>query len=381
MTTLEKIKTGKKERMQTGIHELDRVLGGGFVPGEVVFLSGEPGVGKSTLLLQALRNLSTIYVSGEESGTQVRDRAARLELQLSHISFSETTQVEGIVEGIKALARKPDLLVIDSIQTVYCSSVESPPGSINQLKESASRLIDMAKQTGIVIIIVGHITKDGDIAGPKTLEHVVDCVITFEGDNASNFRILRSSKNRFGATDEVGIFEMGEKGLAEVTDPLAFIKDVSLPQPGKSVVGILEGRRPLFLEVQTLAVPTSLSMPRRVVKGVDYNKVQLLMAVMKKHLSIQLDGYDIYVNVIGGVRITSPLADLGIIASLYSSIKNIPVPQKTLFVGEVGLLGEVRPFPAEEKITKEAKRLKFKLLYTPHTVRAISQIRNLILSG
>jgi len=378
LTPLSKIKTNQKEKKKTGIFEFDRVVGVGFVPGEVLFLSGEPGVGKSTLLLQALQHLKTMYISGEESAEQVKSRAQRLDIQLINFSFSNDLQVDGIIDYIETSESKPDVLVIDSIQTVYSKDIDTPPGSINQLKECTSKLISLAKKENVIVILIGHITKDGDIAGPKTLEHLVDCVLNFEGEQISNFRILRSSKNRFGSTDEIGIFEMKEGGLTEVSNPLVFLEHMDEAVPGKSIVGVHEGKRQLFYEIQTLAVPTVLSIPRRVVKGVDYNKVQLLLAVIKKHLSIPLDSFDIYVNVIGGVKISSPLADLGIIASLYSSLKNISIPLKTVFLGEVGLLGEVRKGPSEEKIIHESRRLGFKNVYSSKNIASIKQIKNII---
>ena len=381
LTPLSKIKTNKKEKKITGIFEFDRVLGVGFVPGEVILLTGEPGVGKSTLLLQALQKLNTIYISGEESAEQIKDRAERLNIHLDSFSFSSDLQVDGIIEYIEQTEHKPDVLVIDSIQTVYSRDIEAAPGSINQLKECVSKLIGLAKKEHIIVIVIGHITKEGDVAGPKTLEHLVDCVLNFEGETVSSFRVLRASKNRFGSTDEIGIFEMRQGGLHEVTNPLVFLDTRDELVSGKSIVGVNEGRRQLFYEIQTLAVSTSLSIPRRVVKGVDYNKVQLLLAVIKKHLSLQLDGYDIYVNVIGGVKIVSPLADLGIIASFYSSLKNIPISKQTVFVGEVGLLGEVRKGFHEEKLIQESKRLGFKNIYSSKNIDSVQKITNIIVRG
>lgn len=378
-TSLSSYKSANKKRISTGIFEFDRVLGGGFIQGEVIFLSGEPGVGKSTLLLQSLSKLHTLYISGEESIDQVKDRALRLQVPLNKMLFSDITQVESIIAGLLDLKAKPEVVVIDSIQTVYSKNIESPPGSVSQLKETASKLTSFAKQNNTPIILIGHITKDGDIAGPKTLEHLVDCVLNFEGERISNFRVLRASKNRFGSTDEIGIFEMLTKGLQEVTNPLAFIdQDKNQSMPGKAVIGVSEGKRPLFYEIQTLVVPTVLSIPRRIVKGVDYNKVQLLLAVMKKHLSLQLDSYDIYVNVIGGVKVLSSLSDLGIICSLYSSLKNIPLSDRIVFIGEVGLLGEIRKNYGEEKIIKEAKRLGFSKIYSYPKITNIKAIKSII---
>lgn len=373
-TLLSKVKISKRERTKTGLFEFDRVVGGGLFPGGVILLTGEPGVGKSTLLLQALANLKTLYISGEEAPEQVKDRAERLNINLDRFLFSDNLQVEGITEGIEEIQDQIEVMVIDSVQTVYSNKIEAQPGSVSQLRESAAQLIIAAKKLKIPLIMVGHITKEGDIAGPKTLEHMVDAVLTFEGERVSQFRILRGQKNRFGSTDEVGIFEMVGGGLKEVDNPLAFLEEHDTSVPGKAIVGVTEGRRPLFFEIQTLASPTMLPMPRRVVKGVDYNKVLLLLAVIRKQLNIHLDKYDIYVNVIGGVDVKSPVADLGITASLISSIKNVPLPKKSLYIGEVGLLGEVRKGVSQEKIVNEAKRLKFTRIYSSENTKSIKDL-------
>lgn len=378
ITPLKEIKPLENRRRKTGLFEFDRVLGGGFVTGEVVLLTGEPGIGKSTLLLQSLQSLNTLYISGEEAAEQIKDRAERLKVDLSKILFSDTLQVEGIIEGIDSLKDKIEIVVIDSIQTIYSKNIDSPTGNITQLKETTAQLIQMAKTEKIPVIIVGHVTKEGDIAGPKTLEHMVDAVLTFEGEKISHFRVLRAQKNRFGSTDEIGIFEMVKEGLAEVNNPLAFLEDLQENIPGKAIIGTAEGKRPLFFELQTLASPTSLSIPRRVVKGVDYNKVLLLLAVLKKQLHLELDRFDIYVNVVGGVDIRSTAADLGIIASLISSIRNIPLPKKSVFVGEVGLLGEVRKVFSEEKIASEAKRLAFQKVYSSLTIKTIKNLSKVL---
>ncbi len=378
LTPLKKIKALQTLRKKTGIFEFDRVLGGGFVAGEVILLTGEPGVGKSTLLLQALKDLKTIYVSGEEAAEQIKERAERLKVNLDHLLFSDSLQIEGVIEGINKIKDKIEVLVIDSIQTVYSKEIESAPGSISQLRETTARLINLAKKNKIVIIIVGHVTKEGEVAGPKTLEHLVDCVINFEGEQISNFRLLRASKNRFGPTHEIGIFEMNSQGLAEVTNPLVFLEDKTEGQPGKAIVGIAEGKRPLFFEIQTLAVPTVLAVPRRVVKGLDYNKILLLLAVARKHLNLPLDKFDIYVNVIGGVSIKSTAADLGFVVSLLSSLKNIPLPKNSIFMSEVGLLGETRKVFFEEKIAAEAKRLGFKYIYSSLNVKSIKDLKKIV---
>ena len=379
ITPLNKIKSIEKSRKKTGIFELDRILGGGFVAGEVVLLTGEPGVGKSTLLLQSLKNLKTLYISGEEAAEQVRDRADRLGVDLEHLMFSDTLQTEGIIEGVEEMKNDLDIVVVDSVQTVYSRDVQGAPGSVTQLREGAIKLIRMAKDNKVPLILIGHITKDGDIAGPKTLEHMVDAVLTFEGDRVSQYRILRAQKNRFGTTDEIGIFEMKAGGLAEVNNPLAFVEeDINTQVSGKALVGVMEGKRPLFFEIQTLAAESFLSMPRRVVKGVDYNKVQLLLAVIQKQLKISLASYDIYVNVVGGVDVKSTAADLGIIGSIISSVKDIPLSSKTVFTGEVGLLGEIRSVYGQERVISEAKRLSFSPIYSSKTVKTIKDLYKLL---
>lgn len=373
------VKSSKKQRRSTGIFEFDRVLGGGIVPGEVILLTGEPGIGKSTLLLQALRQQQTIYVSGEESAEQVKDRAQRLKIPLTNIRFSDVLQIESIIKGIGELSGTIDLLVVDSIQTVYSREVESTAGTVNQLKESTQKLVQFAKRSGVPVIIVGHVTKDGDIAGPKMLEHLVDCVLLFEGEKISHHRVLRAQKNRFGTVDEIGIFEMQESGLTEVDNPLAFLES---PQTeivsGKAIVGVAEGKRPLFFEVQALTVPTTLSIPRRVANGIEYNKLLLLLAVVRRHLNLSLDTVDIYVNIIGGIQIKSPAIDLGVISAIVSSLTNQPIPKKAAFLGEVGLLGEVRQVYFQDRIIQEATRLKFTTIVSPKTIKNVKELRKIL---
>ena len=382
ITPLKKIKTQIKSRIKTGIFEFDRVLGGGFIPGEVVLLTGEPGIGKSTLILQALKNIKTLYISGEESGEQVKNRADRLGVDLNNFLFSSDLQVEGIIESVAEMKNQIDVIVIDSIQTIYSKDIEGATASISQLKEVTKLLVTFAKKNNLAVVLIGHITKEGEIAGPKSLEHFVDCVLNFEGEKVSNYRLIRASKNRFGGTDEIGIFEMTGKGLKQIDNPLVFL-DRNPPgggslEPGKAIVGVAEGKRSLFFEIQTLAVPTVLSVPRRVVKGFDYNKVLLLLAVVRKNLNLSLDGFDIYVNVIGGVSIKGTSADLGMIAALISSFKNKPLPASTLFVGEVGLLGEIRNTYFEDKIISEGRRLGFKKIYSNKNVNTVKDLRGLI---
>lgn len=377
INNLEKINFSQEKRLKTGIYEFDRVLGGGLVKGEVVLLTGEPGVGKSTLVLQVCQNLKTFYISGEESTSQVKKRAERLGINLNNFLITEDLQIEGIVKGIKNLKNKVDVILVDSIQTLYSKNIDSPAGSINQLKEAAFQLIQLAKRENITVILIGHITKEGIIAGPKTLEHMVDCVLTFEGEKISNFRLLRANKNRFGPTDEIGIFQMESKGLIEVNNPLVFIEQNEEKVVGKAVVGVIEGNRPLFFEVQSLIVPSQLAVPRRVVYGFDYNKVLLLLAVLRKNLNLPVEKNDVYVNVVGGVNIKSTAADLGLIASVISSFKNQPLPEKTIFIGEVSLLGEVRKVYGQEKIIKEAKRLGFKNIISALNFSSIKQLKDL----
>ena len=353
---LKKMDKTKSSRQSMGMFEFDRVLGGGLTRGEVVLLSGEPGIGKSTLLLQIIRKSMAIYVSGEESLDQVQQRAERLKADIAHILFSDEANIDKILSGIEE-QKKAQFVILDSIQTLFTEDVDAPPGSINQIKEVMNRVIPFAKRSGIPFLVIGHVTKDGDLAGPKTLEHMVDCVLSLEGDASSPFRILRSSKNRFGSIDEIGVFEMKESGLAEVNSAIALLEESSKQEVGKAIVGICEGNRPMFLEVQALAVPTTLSIPRRVAKGIDFNRVQLLIAIAKKYLNLRLDNYDIYFNVVGGIRITSPLADVGIIAALYSSVLSKTIKVNQVFIGEVGLLGEIRSGYLGKKTSIEARRL------------------------
>jgi len=378
ITKLKSISASYKSRIKTGIFEIDRVISGGFIPGEVVLLTGEPGVGKSTLILQSLQNIPSLYISGEESAEQVKGRADRLKIKLDNFYFSNDTQVEGIIAGLEDLSDEVKIVVIDSIQTIFSKDIEGPIAGVSQLKEVASKLIGFAKKNKIAVILIGHITKVGEIAGPKTLEHLVDCVLNFEGEKISHYRLLRASKNRFGNTDEIGIFEMTGKGLKEIANPLVFLEEKNQYDPGKAIVGVAEGKRPLFFEIQTLVSSTVFAVPRRVVKGLDYNKTLLLIAVVKKYLHLPLDSYDVYVNVIGGVSIKSTSSDLGFIASLLSSFNNISLPKTSLFVGEVGLLGEVRISYFEDKIISEGKRLGFKKIFSSKNIKNIQELKALL---
>jgi len=373
ITSLSKIKTSFKSRQSTGIFEFDRVLGGGVVPGEVILLTGQPGIGKSTLVLQAFQKIKVLYISGEESAEQVKNRAERLNVDLRNLLFSSDLQIESIVQSLENIEDKVDMVIIDSVQTIYSKDIQGPVAGVSQLKEVTKKIINFAKKSKMSVLLIGHINKEGDVAGPKTLEHFVDCVLELEGEKVSNFRLLRASKNRFGSTDEIGIFEMKQRGLTEVKNPLVFLETDKKLEPGKAIVGVAEGKRPFFFEIQTLVVPTSLMTPRRVVKGLDYNKVLLLLAVIRKNLHLPLDRFDVFVNVVGGVSIKSTAADLGLLASLISSFKNIALPINSIFVGEVGLLGEIRPFYLETKIIDEAKRLGFKRIYSSKSVKTVKE--------
>lgn len=370
---------GAMVRLPTHIHEFDRVLGNGFVPGQVVLLTGEPGIGKSTLLLQSINAMRALYISGEESAAQIKDRADRLKTTLAQCAFSDTLQIEGIISGIHAMKDKPDVVVVDSIQMLYSKIQEGTPGSLTQLRECVLQLVRLAKEGHIAMILIGHVTKDGDIAGPKIVEHMVDTVLTFEGEKVSQFRILRATKNRFGSTDEIGIFEMTGIGLQQVDNPLAFVNQGEPEDqvPGRAIAGVIEGMRPLFFEVQTLATKTSLPVPRRVVHGIDYNKVLLLLAVLKRHMGIATDMYDVYVNVAGGVDVKSPSADLAVVASIISSVKDIALPTDAVFVGEVGLLGEIRKVHGQERVASEALRIGLKNQYTPKSIKNCRQLLTL----
>jgi DNA repair protein RadA/Sms len=375
ITNLGKINFVESQKIKTAFYEVNRVLGDGFVSNEVILLTGEPGVGKSTLVLQSLANLRILYIAGEENMEQLRYRVEKLSIDLNHFFVTEETQLESIFEAILSMKEKIDIIVVDSIQTIYSQNIDAPAGSITQLKEIISQIIAFAKKEKIPVILIGHITKEGEIAGPKTLEHLVDCVLSFEGERNSSYRLLRALKNRFGPTDEVGIFEMKNGKLIEINNPLIFIEgDENREKIGRAIVGLIQGKRPLFFEIQTLVSPTILSVPRRVVKGLDYNKILLLLAVVKKYLKLPLDRYDIYVNVVGGVDIKSPTADLGFIASIISSFKNLPLPASSLFVGEVGLLGEIRKVAFQEKIISEGQRLGFKKIFSSDKINQINQI-------
>jgi len=363
----------ERGRLQTGIHEFDRVLGGGMVYGSVILIGGDPGIGKSTLLLQAMSKVAesgetVLYISGEESIQQTKIRADRLGISSEKLFVVSETSLEKILQDIQSL--RPSIVIIDSIQTIYSSELPSPPGSITQVRESSNRLIYLAKNLSIPIFLVGHVTKEGFIAGPKLLEHMVDTVLYLEGESHSSFRILRSVKNRFGSTHEIGVFEMKETGMEEVINPSElFLSGRGQAASGSAVIASLEGTRPLLVEIQALVVPTHYGVPRRTAQGVDFNRVSLLVAVMEKRLGIPLSNQDIYLNIAGGIRIDEPGADLGIIASILSSIKNQSIEPHWVIFGEVGLSGEVRGIHRAEVRVHEAIRLGFRRILLPRQNR------------
>lgn len=359
-----------KERLETGIGEFDRVLGGGLVPGALVLLGGEPGIGKSTLLLQvasrfADRHGPVLYVTGEESSTQVRMRAQRLGAVRDSISVYPESSVEAVAAQVEE--SPPALLIVDSIQTAVTEALDSPAGSVGQVRESAAELMRLAKERSLPVILVGHVTKQGTLAGPKVLEHAVDVVLQFEGERTTAYRLLRSEKNRFGSTQELGIFEMLEEGLREVENPSAsFLAERPAGCPGSAVVGGREGSRPLLVEVQALTGPTPYGgTPRRQVSGVDPHRASIVLAVLERRNALKLQTHDVFVNVAGGIRIDEPAADLGIAVAVASSFRDRPVDPHTVFFGEVGLAGEVRSVARAELRLREAARLGFKRCVMP----------------
>jgi len=362
VTPLAKVTPRAVSRIATGIDEFDRVLGDGLVPGGVILLGGDPGIGKSTLLLQAGAALGarhrTLYVTGEESAEQIALRAARLGLVDAPIELLAEVQLEAIIAAIGAAA--PEIVVIDSIQTLYTEALASAPGSVAQVRECAAQLTRLAKQRGIVVIFVGHVTKEGAIAGPRVLEHIVDTVLYFEGDAHSSFRLVRAMKNRFGAANELGVFAMNERGLRGVANPSAlFLSQHAEGVPGSVVMATLEGSRPLLVEVQALVDAAPGGMPRRLAVGLDAQRLALLLAVLHRHGGVDTSGYDVFVNAVGGVRIAEPAADLAVMLSIYSSLRNKILPNKSLVFGEVGLAGEIRPVQRGQERLREAAKLGF----------------------
>ncbi|WP_342470831.1 DNA repair protein RadA [Ureibacillus sp. FSL K6-3587] len=363
------IETQEEQRFETSMVELNRVLGGGIVPGSLVLIGGDPGIGKSTLLMQLSADLSNrghrvLYVSGEESLKQTRLRASRLGVQSKELFIYAETDLELIRHSIEEV--QPRFIIVDSIQTVHHPEVTSAPGSVSQVRECTSELMRIAKTKGIATFLVGHVTKEGQIAGPRILEHMVDTVLYFEGERHHTYRILRSHKNRFGSTNEIAIFEMIHSGLKEVLNPSElFLEERSQGAAGSTVVASMEGTRPILVEIQSLVTPTSFNYPKRMATGVDQNRVQLLMAVLEKRMGMLLQAQDAYVKVAGGVKLDEPAIDLAVLTSIVSSYKNQPVNVTDVFIGEVGLTGEVRRVSRIEQRVYEAARLGFKRVFIP----------------
>lgn len=378
---LSEIKTSKTARISTKISELDRVLGGGLVPGQVVLVAGEPGIGKSTILLEVSDKLATshqplatvLYVCGEESAGQIAVRGQRLGIKSKNIELLEDTNVDNVIEIISSLDN-PSAIIVDSIQTMYTSDLSGMAGSVGQVRECAARLLRIAKEKGTPLFLVGHVTKEGTVAGPAVLAHIVDTVLWFEGDKTLTLRVLRAVKNRFGPTDEVGIFDMQDKGLISVTDSeKLFLEKSKKPVPGSVVTSILQGTRPFLVEIQSLVVLTKMAFPRRVSQGTDSRRLELLLAVLIRRCGLPLYDFDVFVNCAGGMKVNEPSADLAVCLSIASAYFDKPVSGKIVAIGEVGLLGEVREVVAQEKRVKEARRMGFTQAVTSKEFRYLGQ--------
>ena len=375
VVALKHVETDQEERIKTKIEELDRVLGGGIVPGSLLLVGGDPGIGKSTLLLQVCQRLcedkhQVLYISGEESLKQIKLRANRMGEFTEDLLLLCETNLEIVKNVIQK--RKPEVVIIDSIQTMYSEEVASAPGSVSQVRESTNVFMQLAKGLGISIFIVGHVTKEGTVAGPRVLEHMVDTVLYFEGDRHASYRILRGVKNRFGSTNEIGVCEMRQNGLVEVENPSEFMLNGKPENASGSVVACsMEGTRPILIEIQALVCSSNFGMPRRTAAGTDYNRVNLLMAVLEKRVGIHLSNYDAYVNIAGGIKMNEPAVDLGIVMAVVSSYKNQPIDEKTIVFGEVGLSGEVRAVNMPEQRVVEAKKLGFTTCIMPEVSREV----------
>ena len=375
VVALKHVETDQEERIKTKIEELDRVLGGGIVPGSLLLVGGDPGIGKSTLLLQVCQRLcedkhQVLYISGEESLKQIKLRANRMGEFTEDLLLLCETNLEIVKNVIQK--RKPEVVIIDSIQTMYSEEVASAPGSVSQVRESTNVFMQLAKGLGISIFIVGHVTKEGTVAGPRVLEHMVDTVLYFEGDRHASYRILRGVKNRFGSTNEIGVFEMRQNGLVEVENPSEFMLNGKPENASGSVVACsMEGTRPILIEIQALVCSSNFGMPRRTAAGTDYNRVNLLMAVLEKRVGIHLSNYDAYVNIAGGIKMNEPAVDLGIVMAIVSSYKNQPIDEKTIVFGEVGLSGEVRAVNMPKQRVAEAKKLGFTTCIMPEVSREV----------
>ena len=368
LVSLKSIEKIKISRVSSGFDELDRVLGGGFVNGSLTLLGGEPGIGKSTLILQICEKFKTdgkvLYVSGEESAEQIKIRADRLGINSENIMFLGETDINAIEQTIEDM--DPKLVIIDSIQTMYSDDITSAPGSVSQVREITSRIMKMCKMKGITTVIIGHVTKDGTIAGPRVLEHMVDAVLYIEGERYFSYRIVRGVKNRFGSTNEIGMFEMRNEGMVEITNPSSVLLTDREDNPaGSVIVASLEGTRPILVELQALTSTTVFGMPRRTANGIDYNRVTLLIAVLEKIGGINLGNQDVYMNIVGGIKINEPALDLGVILSAASSFKNISIPKDIAVIGEVGLTGEIRSVNMIEKRLKEVEKMGLKKCIIP----------------
>ncbi|MCR5186752.1 MAG: DNA repair protein RadA [Clostridia bacterium] len=371
---LKNVEKNEATRIKTGIGELDRVLGGGFVNGSLTLLGGEPGIGKSTLILQICNNIKVdgkiLYVSGEESAEQIKIRADRLGISNENILFLAETDIDNIEVALENTQAK--FVIIDSVQTMYSDEITSSPGSVSQVREITARIMKMCKQKGVTTIIIGHVTKDGNIAGPRVLEHMVDTVLYIEGERYFSYRILRGVKNRFGSTNEIGMFEMQEKGLIEVTNPSELLLSSSDENPsGTAIVVSAEGTRALLVEIQALTSTTQFGLPRRNANGIDYNRLTLLVAVLEKRGNLTLGQQDVYINLVGGIKINEPALDLGIVIATASAFKNVSVPKDVAMFGEVGLTGEIRNVNMVEKRLKEVEKLGFKKCIIPESNRKL----------
>lgn len=364
---LSEITISEEDRISTGITEFDRVLGGGIMPGSIVLVGGDPGIGKSTLMMQMVQGLGglrTLYVSGEESPRQLKSRADRLGLTSEELLILSETNVESILDA--AREHNPDVLIVDSIQTVYRPMIESAPGSVTQVRESTALLMQHAKISGVPIFVIGHVTKEGTIAGPKVLEHIVDTVLQFEGERTHAYRILRAAKNRYGSTNEIGVFAMSAEGLVEVPNPSeVFLSERQYGTSGASICAVLEGTRPVLLEIQSLVTASHFNNPQRTVTGYDTRRVSMLLAVLEKRLGAKLSTSDVFINVAGGLFIDEPAADLAISVAVISNQRDIPIDSKTCLIGEVGLAGEVRAIPQPDVRVAEAMKLGFEQIILP----------------
>lgn len=372
--SLKDVKVEAKHRVSTQISELDRVLGSGLVSGQVILLAGEPGIGKSTILLQVASNLKNcFYVSGEESATQVKIRSDRLGVKASNILFLESNNIDEVISSLESIDN-PDLVIIDSIQTMATSDLSGLAGSVGQVRECASRLVSWAKSNGVPVIMVGHVTKSGSMAGPAVLAHIVDTVLWFEGDSGANLRILRGIKNRFGPTDEVGIFTMEAKGLVSVEDASAIFLGGSVDTtPGNVVTAIMEGSRPVLVEIQSLVVSSKTAYPRRVTQGVDAKRVEMILGILAKRAGIPALNYDVYVNVAGGIKVNEPASDLAVALSIACAYKDKSLPKGSVVLGELGLSGEIRAARLTDKRVKESKRQGYKVIISDKDFKFLNQ--------